>query len=163
CRSLGLTGDTPVSMSTRPFWEALGLVYVACPSGALLTSPRRLQSLRIHGPADTLELDGAIREAIEHGRDTSAACYLRVAWLSRPTDERIGMPRAGNSSAESTEPTHWELRGDTGGIDGIYVVDLNVLRLVGCVLAALGGLVLWRLARMASPALSFRTAVLLLA
>src|SRR5204863_6735897 len=63
---LGLSGETMVPLpdlspqAGRPFWEKLGLIYVPCARGALLTSTRRMQQLGIDRPAQTGDLDGAI-------------------------------------------------------------------------------------------------------
>src|SRR5439155_10680109 len=74
-RSLGLSGGTVVNPGDfrlgSPFWEKFGLIYVPCPKGALLTSPRRMQALGIHSPAQTADLDDAFQEAILHGHDAS--------------------------------------------------------------------------------------------
>ena len=92
----------------------MGLVYAPCASGALLTSPRRLQQLGSKDPTQAVELDEALQEAILHGRDGSAGFYLIVAWLNLPPEEAHAFPNApsfaGMKLAEDFEEMNeWEI------------------------------------------------------
>ncbi len=165
--SLGLTPETTFSPSAQPFWETLGLVYVPCPSGALLTSPRRLKSIGSADPWETAELDDAVREAVLHGRDASAAFYLIVTWLKLPAADTAAHARTLRFPAwerldEIPEMSEWELL--TAGAEpaGFFVIDSTLARALGWMLASGIALVLWRMQRAVKPFASFRLLVVLL-
>lgn len=170
-RSLGLSGETMLGpadltpQARRPFWEKLGLIHVPCPKGALLTSPRRMQLLGIHGAVQAAELDGAMEEAILHGRDASAGFYLILTWLKLPAAE----PQASSSTSvfpiaedlgEFQEMTEWQL--DPARTGYFYLIDSTVGPMVGWLLAALAGLVMWRLHGATTAVVGFRANALLL-
>ena len=124
--SLGLTAETMISASAlspqaRPFWESLGLIYEPSPSGALLTTTRRLHRLGIGN------LDAAIREAILHGRDASGGFVLVSAWLRLPSGDVsffAGIPfTSAEHGGEFPEMTEWEVLPDGWPADGFYVFD----------------------------------------
>src|SRR5262249_27994131 len=164
---LGLSSETTVSHSGRPFWEALGLVYVPCPSGALLTSPGRLQSLGINGPLQAMELDEAVQEAILHGRDASSGFFLVVAWLQLPSPEgdvfasEARFPSA-ERSGDFQEMSEWEIGAAGIRLDSFYVIEPIVARILGWLLAILVALVLWRIQRALSSLACLRVYVLVL-
>jgi hypothetical protein len=166
-RWLGLSSETTVSHSGRPDWETLGLVYVPCPSGALLTSPRRLQSLGINGPWQATELDEAVQEAILHGRDASSGFFLVVAWLRLPSPEgdvfasEARFPVA-ERSVDFQEMSEWEIGAAGMRLDSFYVIEPMVARILGWLLAILAGLVLWRIQRALSSLACLRVYVLIL-
>jgi hypothetical protein len=167
-RSLGLSGNTAIAHSSRPFWESLGLVYVPCPSGALLTSPRRLQSLGIDGPLQSVELDEAVQEAILHGRDASSGFYLILTWLNLPPQEG-NLFTSEQTIAESAplgdsqEMSEWGIHTEGLPVDSFYVVDPLAARIFGWLLACIVSLLLWRIQRSAGPLACFRVYVLILA
>jgi hypothetical protein len=174
-RSLGLSADTVVAhealspQASGPFWEKLKLVYVSCPSGALLTSAQRLQSMGINpdDPTEVAELDDAVKEAILHGRDASASFYLVPAWVDLPPDERfafttgstpIGMKRAD----ESPEMTEWEFRPAEPRLGRTVIVDAVRARIMGVLMAFLAALVLWKVSHALQPVASFRVHILVM-
>ena len=171
-RALGLSTETSVSAAAlspqaeRPFWEALGLIYVPCPSGALLTTPRRLQDLGVR-PSQPADLDGALQEAILHGRDASGGFCLILEWLRLPpVDVHL-------SPGETTFPiaehfgdfrdlTEWEILPEIQQAGGFLVIDPLVGRIAGWLLAVLIALLLWRFHRATEAIACFRAHVLLL-
>lgn len=165
-RALDLTPQSRVLVSGRPFWESVGLVYLPCPSGALLTSARRLQRLGIDGPLQAVELDDSIQEAIRHGRDASGGFCLAVAWLNLPAlktpafsfESVLGSREQGPDSLEWTE---WQSRTDGAADVDFYIVDPVLARIFGWLIAALVALVLLRLQHSATPATFFRVNVFL--
>ncbi len=172
-RSLGLSAQTALapaaqaSQAERPFWESLGLVYVPCPSGALLTSPGRLQSLGIRGSGQTADLEDALQEAIAHGRDSSASFCMILNWLRSAHDEvrdsADDLAAPGASSLEGrTEWTEWEPVSDAAHGGTVLVLERSVARFVGWLLALLMALSLWTLERGFTPRTCFRVYVFIL-
>lgn len=149
-QSLGLTGDSKAPADRGPFWEAMGLTYVACPGGALLTTSRRLQNLCITEPLDAVELEAALQEAIVHGRDSSSGFCLASFWLRLPPAEStlfLGGLAAGSPLGEFPEMNEWEVGAAGTRLAQIYVLNQSNARGLGwlaAVLAALGMLCLWR-------------------
>jgi hypothetical protein len=172
-RSLGLTTETLVPASAmspqaRPFWESLGLVYQPCPSGALLTSPRRLRSLGIDSPGQASDLDAAMQEAILNGRDASGGFLLILAWLRIPPGESSALFSAvpfssADQNSDFHDMTEWDLLPDSAQADGFYVFDPQVARILSVLLALLVALGLWKIQRAAAPVTCFRVHVLMLA
>ncbi len=163
---LGLTLDTLVPSSalnpqaSKPFWEALGLTYLPCPSGALLTSTRRLQQLGIHELSDIARLDGALEEATLHGQDASAGFHLILSWLKAPAealpfgddfDSRIGARR---------NLTEWVAL--AGPSSRFIVVDATQARYLGWMLAVLAALALWSMQRTLETFSCFRGHLLIM-
>ncbi len=78
----------PPAPVERPFWEALDLIYVPCPSGVLFTTPERLRQWQEQaGDAPSLGalLDVGVAEAAVHGLD-HAGCFASLDhWLRGPT------------------------------------------------------------------------------
>ncbi len=160
--SLGLKAETMIPAAAlgpqgRPFWESIGLVYEPCPSGALLTTPRRLQRLKMG------EFDPAIREAILHGCDASNAFVLVPAWLRLPpgdADLLGGVPAwSADDDGEIPELTEWDVLPSSGAADAICVFEPTVARISSVLLAALAGLLLWKIQRITTPIVCFRADV----
>jgi hypothetical protein len=171
-RSLGLTTETMVPASAlgpqgRPFWECLGLVYEPCPSGALLTSPRRLRRMGIDSPAQAADLDPAIQEAILHGRDSAGGFLSILAWLRLPPgDTHAFFSDVPASSAEHngdfSDLAEWAFLADGEHADGFFVFDPHVARILTIVLAMLAAVLLWKLQRAVTPIVCFRAHAVML-
>ncbi len=171
-RSLGLTPETVIPASAmspqaRPFWESLGLVYQPCPSGALLTSPRRLLRLGIDNPAQARDLDPAMQEAILHGRDASGGFLLILTWLRLPPGDTSPFFSAvpfssGEHNGTDYDLTEWDVLPERGHADGFYVFDPQVARIFSVLLAVLAALLLWKIQRATTPVTCFRAHVLML-
>jgi hypothetical protein len=163
---LGLSGDTVFSSSGRPFWETLGLIYVPCPSGALLTSPRRMQSLGINSALEATELDEAIQEAILHGQDASSGFFLVLTWLNLPSAAGQALASEGRIAASDClgdfqEMSEWDMGADGMGLDGFDIVEPPVARSLGWLLAILAALLLGSLQRALAPLPCFRAYILI--
>lgn len=173
-RLLGLSSETALSPATlspqaaRPFWESLGLVYLPCSRGALLTSLPHLQSLGINSPAEAPELDDALQEAILHGQDSSSGFCLILTWLRLPPDDaqEFSQTSAVPGASSVGDPplmTEWQIVPVAGGTKTFLVVDPFPARVLGWLLALLMALALWRLGRILEPRSSLRAYILLLA
>lgn len=173
-RALGLSTQTvllPTALSpdaSRPFWESLGLVYLPCPSGAVLTSPQRLQAMGIYGPLQAVELDGAVKEAVAHGQDASSGLCLVLAWLTSSADELQDFPvhpalPGSDPLGDLAAMTEWKLLAEAGDAATFVVVDPFPARIVGWLLAMLAALVLWRIERGLQARSSFRVYLFALA
>lgn len=166
-RSLGLVPTTelpPAALSpqaTAPFWESIGLIHVPCPTGALLTSPRRLEEF---GIADSSDLDDAVQQALLHGRDASGAFSLAITWAGAtgPGDQRFNETmESGGGELHGDDFTAWEgLAGDP--FHSMYVVDAATGRRIGWIGAILLGVLLWRANRVCTPLACLRVYLLLL-
>ncbi len=170
---LGLSGETmlaPADLSPqarRPFWEKLGLIYVPCSRGALLTSPARMQQLGLDGRGQTAELDNAIEEAILHGHDTSGGFYLVLPWLKVTAADSVGSPGAtsfpiGAYRGDFQDMTEWEVSGPEGRAVLFYVIDPGLARVLGALFAILLALLAWKVQRAIGPVSCFRAHVVLL-
>jgi hypothetical protein len=155
-RALGLNPATALPSTAwergGPFWETLGLVYVPCPDAALLTSPARLQALGIRSPADTYQLRAALREAVLHGNDRSAAFALVVAWLAQSGHAGAESPldtslHSADAAGEDYAMVEWRLLPARSVVREIWVVDPLPARVWGWLGAALAAVVVWRLGR----------------
>jgi hypothetical protein len=95
-RAAGITPTTPLVLGVggTPFWQAAGLIHVACPSGVLLTTPGRVRLWQQQTSATARlgeALDAAIVEAATHGLDHAGTFatidhWLRMASAATPTD-----------------------------------------------------------------------------
>jgi hypothetical protein len=169
-RALRLAPETPLTPSAlspqagRPFWESLGLVYVASRNGALLTSPQRLQALGMTGPLPSAALDAALQEAILHGRDSSGGFVSAPIWPRLPLEDTELVPgQSGSMERASDFPvmTEWEFRADETGPLQIHLVDPLAARVVGWALAGVWAFGLWQLHRVLGPRPHFRVCVFL--
>ncbi|MCS6849756.1 MAG: hypothetical protein NZ700_01135 [Gemmataceae bacterium] len=88
-REVGISPSTPLPPEGRPasggpFWEGLGVVYVPCRPGPLLTSRRQaLAWLGPRRPIDSLppSVEEAVAEALASGHDSSGRFCTVTHWL----------------------------------------------------------------------------------
>ena len=151
----------------HPFWEALGLVYVQCPGGALLTSPERVQELGIDGPSRAADLHDAMAEAILHGQDASGGLFFVLTWLQMPhADPSLSRTAAASSAADRADDFHdmtrWQLVPGLTPSAAFWVVDVAFARAVGVLLALVTALLLWQIQRRLLPGTAFRVCLLAL-
>lgn len=169
-QTLALCADTPIAASalaptnSRPFWESLGLVYVACPGGALLTSPSRAQQLHIYDGQPSEELDAAVHQAVLHGTDSSATFDLIVAWLRQPTKSCNASTAPGFAVAEYEgafqEMTQWQLVADDA--DGeLTLLEPVSVTLEAWIVAGCAGIALLLLLRKLQPLSCVRVSLLI--
>lgn len=161
-----LVAPLPGSPSGRHFWESLGLVFVARPPGALLTSPRRLATFGLDDAADAPAIDAALREALFYGQDTSGAFVPALIWAGMPPTaprSRFGDAagffadtEANPPGKQGLAPSEWGPLAGAALPDSLYVVDLPIGRLFGAALALLLAAGLWGVKRFCKPLTSLR-------
>ena len=100
-RARGLTVQTPLPNPAvgRRFWESVGLVHIPCPSGALFSTPERLQEWQERAKADSVgvALDSNLIEAATFGVDRTGGFASVNHWIrgatahapSRPSSELV--------------------------------------------------------------------------
>jgi hypothetical protein len=106
----------PPGAGDRPFWDALDLVFLPCPSGPLLTTPRQIRRWQDQVGAGTPlgeVLDSDVAEAVLYGRDHGGTLFSAAHWLRTPCPDDV--PALGNetTSAVFADPsdgewTEWE-------------------------------------------------------
>lgn len=171
-RALGLAPETllPRAMlgpqTARPFWEGLGLVYVPCPGGALLTSPDRLRRWGITDATDAEQLGQAVQEAVRQGRDPASDFCLVPVWAEFGNgDELIGSndtPGLGMFDGFRGR-TEWATLAVGAKTPSFLVVDPTSARTLGWALAFLAGFGFWRIHRACSVTSAFRVHLVLIA
>jgi hypothetical protein len=150
-RLLGLDGLAPVpaAASGRPFWEAVGLIHVACPRVALLSTPERLRAWqsKLGTAADVgASLGPAALEAAMFGVDQSGSFASLARWLAvdsgSPSESPPSLPRAFADLAGPPPPdwTEWELVPGYPTDDSLTAFDASHGRIAGLLLAALWSL-----------------------
>jgi hypothetical protein len=165
-RAAGLGPETPCSARSKsapssppaPFWEGLGLVYVPCRSGALLTTRQQWQEwhgLRGETRLEDDAIDEAVRQAARDGQDRSGRFRAALAW-SRSAE--VGLPDNPFQEALGAGWTRWEPVAGSESPDGLVVIHQGGVLAVGVALAAVLSLVIWR----AREVLSHRGCVRLL-
>jgi hypothetical protein len=168
-RAEGLEPRSPLpegaAQAGRPFADAVGLVYVFCPSGLLLTTPKRVRDWQeqVGSPARLGEvLDPEVAQAAAVGVD-HAGCFASVPhWLRRPATAaspstsdagQILLRLAGPPDADATE---WEPLSGLRSPGVLAVIHIPAWRLIGYVLACAWVLAAWAVGRRLSPAGAFR-------
>jgi hypothetical protein len=135
----------PPASAGKPFWDALGLVYVPCPSGPLMTTrERRAQGQRQTGSVALLaeRLDAAIAEAAALGMD-HAGCFVAANhWQGTAATGAVVQRSAEATRAlELFSPvpgpgrTEWEPLPGLSADDSVVLWHAPALRILGYVLA----------------------------
>ncbi|HXG11796.1 MAG TPA: hypothetical protein VNK04_18720 [Gemmataceae bacterium] len=132
-----------------PLWEDMGLVYVPCRMGALLTARRQLASWRTTdaGPGTSEAIEAAVAEAAIRGHDSSGRFWSAADWLRRGPDPERGGPYPAPFAALGTEfPwAEWEPIAGVADDSVLLVVRHEIMPGIGLALAALLCLVFWLL------------------
>jgi hypothetical protein len=150
-----------------PFWEAVGLDMVACPSGLLLTTPQRMRQWQEQtGVRARLGemLDGAVAEAAIHGLDhagcfASVGQWLRMSAAAVPVDATrdVGLAFSMFAPAPAAGWLEWEPLTGLPPPGALVLFHVPIARLLGYLLATLwlviGVWLGWRL----GPATFLRT------
>src|SRR5262249_43167353 len=112
-----------------PFWERLGLTYMACRDGALLTTAQALENwVRAGGsPARFVRAhESAVLEAARSGRDGSGRFRTVPHWLLDPPPAEGLRPLLPDASAPGWSEWHWAAGVEAA--DEIAIVEQSGIR-----------------------------------
>jgi hypothetical protein len=173
-RALGRSPMTPLPaaapLADRPFWESLGLIYVPCKSGALLSTADRLCDWREEAGTSASVgemLAAAIAEAALFGSDHAGSLESVDRWLriTPPGPPRGASADAARAFSLLTGPLQpgwkeWEPMPGLPRQESLTVLDVRRTVLLGYCLAALWLLPAGWVARRLSLPTLFRAHVL---
>jgi hypothetical protein len=167
-RQLGLEPATSVSPglaagSARPFWEALGLVYVPARAAPLLTSRQRWHDWR-QGQALPERLNEALAETVAHGQDASGQFCRADVWLrTEPADRAEHGPRPALLSDWFVHGwTEWEPLPGQDPMGALRVIQASALRVLGLLVGGVGLMLVVFIRRRLTAANRVRLTILLL-
>jgi hypothetical protein len=177
-QAAGLSYTTSFAVKPRPrpetrwdpFWESVGLVYVAGQRAALLTTSRQWEAWREVAPQSggiPASLLRAVDSAVTNGYDESGRFCLVMAWTGDPEVEQPETPDArtaplAGSDADCLGPrwTGWEPIAGSARLDQLRVVRRDAVAVLGWVVAAFLALLAWRGRHFLSAPWRFRLLVL---
>lgn len=163
-RDAGIGPDTPLpvgSAAAQPFWQALGLVYVAAPAAPMLTTRQRWQEWR-QPQALPERLHDSVADAVAHGQDALGQLCRADVWLRRESaarHEQLAAAPLADWFAQGW--TEWTPPGDSHEAHWI-VVSLATIRGLGLVSAGIVLLLVALVRGRLSSANRLRLSILLL-
>ncbi len=147
------TPEAPRSDGQPSLFDPLGLAYLPCKTGALLTTRRQTELWRA-AAGESVPPDGAVAqavaEAVAHGRDSSGRFQAVTYWLHEhdpdadlPGDGAAGGPATLSPDSFGAAWTEWATM-PGGAEDVLVVVREGGVRALGFTLAGLFCLLAWR-------------------
>ncbi len=163
-RGLDLSPKSKVAFvpeSSTPFWESLGLVYVATPKAALLTSKERAsqwtRSIREETLTGSLVVE-AVAQAVAHGQDASGQFCAADEWLrTENAAESASAETQSSATSASDGTTTWRpIQGESDDGAAYIVVRRTQVRGAAVLLALATGGIGWAASRVFSARVFFR-------
>jgi hypothetical protein len=148
CRAAGLDPDTPLAPAAdeSPFWEGVGLVYVPCRGGALLTTREEWRRWQQAGVTDGAVAE-AVRQAARHGHDSSGRYWRALDWVQDPAARQPEGPVGSLLPPAPAGWTEWDTRAGAGAPEDLVIIRRTGTIALGLALAAGLCLLAWRLRR----------------